>query len=602
MSFSDRAVQQHTRRSRPRTETARSPSMERNRADMKDARTLVLGAGTPDMKPETHIPAGPWCLAGLPELMPLFEAFYRSSDPLSGVEAQETAAAQARRLVARLAERIGARCNRERGSELPPAFWDAALAPWLCTAVEVLVERAWRLEALLCRYGTQPLRVPLITADNSVPFADSRDFMRRGVLQPAWNHRLFSRLLERRLPSAWQAEQLVSEPEPTFCKTSGGLKSRLLQAARRMAFSLPFPPIKGFSAGQSLLFSLSLLLNTNREDRTVPLAAWRSEDCPPLPLNLTEEEAETLVLSMLPLSVSKARLPHRAPRALCKTRVASVAACDDDAYRLRLALARAGGCRLAFIQHGGDYGYVRSSVAFPLAEYSQQSFFSWGWKRHGNLPGNIVPLPHSQLVRLRDRHRETAPVLLFVGTEMALLPYTLKSMTRPEAMFDYREDKARFLAALPALVREHTLYRPYFAVPCSLEDGPWVARRFPEVKLCTGALEEHLLHCRLLVLDHLGTTLAQALSAGVPVVLFWRPHSRYYTPEAEALLGQLREAGVVRETPEAAAAQVAAIWEDPAAWRDSDPVRKACSAWSRLYSFAGEGNENALWRKALRRM
>ena len=69
----------------------------------------------------------------------------------------------------------------------------------------------------------------------------------------------------------------------------------------------------------------------------------------------------------------------------------------------------------------------------------------------------------------------------------------------------------------------------------SLEDAPWLLRRFPEVQRCTGPLEPHMLGCRLLVLDHAGTTLAQALAANIPLLLYWDPATASFTPEAEAL-------------------------------------------------------------------
>ncbi len=553
------------------------------------------------MRPETHLVIGPWCLDGVWDEVPPFERFDAGPDPLARPEAQDAAAAQARRLVARLAGRLAGRFNRERGLDLPAAFWDAALAPWLCTAAEVLVERILRLEALIRRYGREPLRVPLRPYGDG-RFKDIGDFMRHGVLCPVWNHALLSALLEPRLPPTWRAEPAASEPvgpAPRSASRQDG-RERLRRLVRHAAFALPFPPIKGFGFGQVLLFSLVLLLNRRRENRTLPLAAWKSEPCPPFPLGLDEAEAERLILPMLPLSLREARLPRRARPAAIRTRVLSTAALDDDAYRLRTALAAAGGCRTAFIQHGGDYGYVRNAVAFPLAEYSRHAFFSWGPRRHGNLPGNLVPLPHAGLARLRGKHRESAPVLLFTGTETALLPYTLKSMPRPEAQFRYRDDKARFLKALPEGLRRQTLYRPYFDVPCSLEDAPWVLRRFPEVRRCIGPLEPQLLGCRLLVLDHLGTTLAQALSAGVPLVLFWRRDIRHYTADAETLLDGLRHAGVLCDTPEAAAAQVAAVWDNPIAWRDVPAVRAACAAWAHAFMRTVEGNETPLWIRALR--
>ena len=165
------------------------------------------------------------------------------------------------------------------------------------------------------------------------------------------------------------------------------------------------------------------------------------------------------------------------------------------------------------------------------------------------MPGNFLPLPHPQLAALRDAHREKSPTLLLVGTEMALLPYTLKSMLRGRQQFAYREDKARFMAALPEALRKQSQYRPYFDVPSSLEDAPWLLRRFPEVTRCTGPLEPRLLGCRLLVLDHAGTTLAQALAANIPFLLYWNPETASFTPEALPLLDKLREAGILHDTP-----------------------------------------------------
>ena len=125
---------------------------------------------------------------------------------------------------------------------------------------------------------------------------------------------------------------------------------------------------------------------------------------------------------------------------------------------------------MIFIQHGGEYGFVRTSVAYPMVEYRQHRFMTWGWTRHGDMPGNFLPLPHPQLAAIRGAHRETKPQLLLVGTEMALLPYTLKSMLRGRQFFAYREDKARFLAALDPDMRIRTQYRPYFDVPSSLAE------------------------------------------------------------------------------------------------------------------------------------
>ncbi|MEG1610697.1 MAG: hypothetical protein RR317_05900, partial [Bilophila sp.] len=546
-------------------------------------RTLLLGEATAQITPKTHVLAGPWCLAGRAE--EASEADYAMPpEPLADPEKLDMAVRQARQLAVDLAPLVQAHLNTLYGVHHDAQYWDFVLAPWLGRVVEVLVDRLYRTEGLLHAFGGQALRVGVVPDTSVYAFADTQDFIMNGILSPQWNEWLFSRLLERDWPANWEQTALSPLHRSAPVATTQHPLKRL---ARNLLFGLPFPRVKGFSTLQSLRLSLTLLQNRNTHDDTIPLrelsdAAWFAHTPPPaplapLPLGMTVDEACRLALALLPRSLSTATIPARLTRTpswflkapLIRTRVVSVAACEDDAYRIRMAKHRGLGCRMVFIQHGGEYGFVRSSVAYPLVEYRQHRFITWGWQHHGDMPGNFLPLPHPQLATLHTaradttavpgQHHETAPQLLLVGTEMALLPYTLKSMLRGRQFFAYRQDKARFLTALGDL-RLQTLYRPYFDVPSSLEDAPWILRRFPEVTRCTGALEPHLLGCRLLVLDHAGTTLAQALAANIPFLLYWNPDMVHFTPEALPLLEGLREVGILHDSPEAAAAHAVAIW------------------------------------------
>lgn len=561
--------------------------------------TLILGTLPENADPATHALAGPWCAAPASAE----EAGYlMPPEPLADPERLETAARQARQLVSRLAPRLGDAFNAIYETDYDERYWDFVLAPWLVRVVETLVDRLHRAEGILQTFGKLPLSVPVLppSEEAAIPdfaFADTQDFIMGGILNPAWNHQLLSRLLERRWPESWTAVELPRVRRAASPRPSENPVKRL---ARNILFSLPFPRIKGFSLRQSLELSLVLLLNRDRRDDTLPLRLLGDPSALPLPLGFTEDEALTFILSIRPQSLQEAAIPlslgHKQAR--IRSRVVSVAACEDDAYRIKMALHRGRGCRMIFIQHGGEYGYVKTSVAYPLVEYRQHRFITWGWKHHGLLPGNFLPLPHPQLAALRDAHREKSPSLLLVGTEMALLPYTLKSMLRGRQHFAYREGKARFVAALPEPLRAQTLYRPYFDVPSSLEDAPWLLRRFPEVQRCTGPLEPHMLGCRLLVLDHAGTTLAQALAADVPLLLYWDPASVSFTPEAEALLDKLREAGILHDSPESAAAKAAEIWDDVPGWWAR--VRAACKPWASQHALTNKDDVSHVWKLILK--
>lgn len=617
--------------------------------------TLVLGRAPESAAPSSHIMAGPWCLPpavlagtwpppGQPDGTDSDAAetggFELPPEPLADPAALELAARQARRLVAGVAPRLGEILNRKHGVTRTFRYWDTLLAPWLTRVAEALIDRLYRADDLLRRYGARRLSVPLAEAeDGPGVFSCTQDFIWRGVLDPTWNHWLLSRLLERDWPASWEKAPLprygASATDSTAAgsmatgsmatgSTAGGNAASQSRAggvggaaraarsiARRLAtdalFSLPFPRVKGFATATSLRLSLALWRNRAVQDDTLPLHALGDPGREPLPLGWTEEDSLAFALALLPQSLREA--PKRAGLRLTRTRVVSVAACEDDAYRRRVAAWREDGCRLIFIQHGGEYGWVRTSVAYPLVEYSQHRFITWGWIRHGAFAGRFLPLPHPQLAAVRGRHTPTpdAPLLL-VGTEMALLPYTLKSMGRGRQFFAYRADKARFLGALPAHIRANSLYRPYFDVPCSLPDAPWLLTRFPEIRRCVGPLEPHLFHCRLLVLDHFGTTLAQALAAGVPTLVFRNPRLAPMTPEAEALLADLRAVGVVHDSPASAAAHVARIWDNVKAWWHAADTLAAVTAWARLHALTPDLLPpeqrriplSALWARSLR--
>ena len=564
-------------------------------------RFLVLGVAPEDLSPERAVLAGPWCINGFKrEVFPDADegAFPMPPEPLDSPEKLELAAGQALQLVVELAPRLAEKLNVRHGVTHSARYWDFVLAPWLTRFCEVLVDRLYRAEGILRTFGGMELDVPVPAPESRFDFSDTQDFIMGGILDPQWNHWLLGTLLDRAWPEGWKklaGERLIRVPR------TEERESLLRRLARMLVFGLPFPRIKGFSLGESLRLSVTLLQNRAVKDDTLPLCALSVPNLleeHPLPLGFSVEEACELAASLFPRSLLEARIPvHLDGMPLVRTRVVSVAACEDDAYRLRMAKARGRGCRMLFIQHGGEYGFVRTSVAYPAVEYRQHRFVTWGWSRHGSMPGNFLPLPHPQLASIRDVHRETEPRLLLVGTEMALLPYTLKSMLRGRQFFAYRDDKARFLAALNGNIRMRTSYRPYFDVPSSLEDAEWLLRRFPEVKRCTGPLEPHLFGCRLLVLDHAGTTLGQALAANIPFLLFWRPDPGRFTPEVLPLLDAFRRVGILHDTPEDAAAQAGRIWENVNEWWMS--TREARKAWSDLHALTVKEPVLPLWIQAL---
>lgn len=570
-------------------------------AEMRDETTLILGRMPHGADPETHWAAGAWCFSGQEDFFPDWEDTYVfAPEPLRELKVLEQTAKEAQALCVDNLPALAARLC-PHSAALPAVYWETLLTPWAVDVATQIVERWQRVKAMTEAWGHLPLRVPLLPEECAFSFLSEHDFRLRGALGHSFNHWLFSRLLEARWPTAWRKEVLPPVERAYGQKPCGDLKQALRRWARRQMLRLPFPRLKGMSLWQSLRFSLSLLHMSYGEDRSQPLSATFGSaatgaraDLPLSPL--------PIFLKALPQSLKVLRHPQELKAQLLPPclRVAGVVSYEDAAYRQKLAIWRAHGNRLMYVQHGGNYGQVRVICDTALVEYSQHAFGTWGWSEHAGSRGNFIPLPYPQIARLAGRwHGKRGPHMLFVGTEMPAYQYRLDAHPTPLQMVQYREDKQWFFEALDRALQSRTFYRPYFDVPGTLQDATWLLPRFPRVRLCTGPLTPQMLACRLLVLDHHGTTMLEALAANVPTVLYWTREAWPLTPESEALLDVLARAGIWHATAEEAAAKVNQVWEDPATWWRSTAVQDARRTCCALQAMMVKGSENPYWTQTL---
>lgn len=566
--------------------------------------SLVLGAMPRGAEPESHWAAGPWCFAGEEDFFPDWEdRFVFAPEPLRDLKVLERTAKEAQALCVDSLPALAARLC-PHSAELPSPYWETLLTPWAIDVAKQIVERWQRVKAMTEAWGHLPLRVPLLPENCTFSFHGEHDFTLHGALGQTFNHWLLSRLLEAHWPRAWQKEMLPPLSEAYGDEAPADLKSRLRQWARRTQLRLLFPRLKGMSIRQALRFSLSLVHVSDGPDRSQPLAETYGSRATGARADLPLDPLP-LFLAALPQSLARLRHPERLKKHLFPPclRVASVAAYEDAAYRQRLAVWRAHGNRLMYVQHGGNYGQVRVTCDTALVEYSQHAFGTWGWSEHAGSRGNFIPLPYPQIARIAGRwHGKNGRHLLFVGTEMPAYGYRLDAHPTPLQMIQYREDKQWFFEALGRSLQSRAFYRPYFDVPGALQDATWLLPRFPRVRLSTGPLTPQMLACRLLVLDHHGTTMLEALAANVPTVMFWTREAWPLTPESEALLDVLARAGIWFGTAEEAAAKVNQVWEDPISWWRSAAVQAARRTYCALQAMMVKGSENPYWTQTLTKL
>lgn len=558
--------------------------------------TLVLGKMPREADPARVIAAGPWCFAGQEDFFPEWESRYRfAPEPLENGEGLERAA---RTCLALCVDNIAlvARHLCPDAGKLPHVYWQILLVPWLVDVCRQIVERYLRVQAMIGAYGSMELSVAVLPGKCSFNFVDEHDFTLRGSLGTDFNHWLFSRLLEPVWPPCWKKIEL--EPISRICRDNAQKPASTLRAtAKKLMLGLGFPRLKGMTAIQALKYSLALNHQCHEADHSLDLKTFSAAGGANLPL-----DPLPIFLAALPQSLKDLRHPAELKKAATeRVRVAAISVYEDAQYRQKLAIWRARGNRLAYVQHGGNYGQIEVSCDRDIVEYAQDAFFTWGWKKQGKARGNFIPLPYPQLQRIADKWKYSGKDdLLYVGTEMPAYGYRLESRPGPLQTIAYRKDKAVFFENLGEELQAKSFYRPYFDIPGTLQDAAWLLPRFPHIRLCEGQLLPGILSCKLLVLDHHGTTMLEALAANTPLVIFWNPQSWPLCPEAKKLLEILAAAGIWFDNPQKAAEKVRSIWDHAQAWWQQADVQKARRLYCREQALTINGSENPLWIKTLK--
>lgn len=565
---------------------------------------LVLGPMPANASPESHVASGPWCFAGQEDRFPNWENEYKfAPEPLANKTMASTAVKAAQFLGVKTIPKIAGLLTAEPDN-LPEEYWQILLAPWIMDVACQIIDRALRAQAMVVEFGNMPLTVELLPEDCVFKFSDDHDFTLRGSLGQLFNQWLFSRLLEHIWPEQWQkvllpAQALIAEPEAAL--DFGKIKDKFKSVAKNLAYNLAFPLMRGISVTEAWKLASCLDHICRGQDRSLDLKKTfnfpKELDQIHLPDNVLTIFEKALPESLRALQHKPAPKDKAAPR----LKIAGIAAAENAVYRQNLAKWRASGNRLAHCQHGGNYGQVASPCTAAVVEYGQAAFFTWGWQSQGQAQGNFVPMPSPLLSEQKNWDGGSGNSLIFVGTEMAAWGHRLDSHPTPLEFVAYRKAKAIFLANLDSEIREKTFYRPYFELPGTLADAQWLLPQFPEVRQCIGSLESKLQSCNLLVLDHHGTTLLEAMAADIPMVLYWDRGAWPLTPECNVLLDILAEAGIWFNSPETAAEKVNLIWQNTAEWWQSAEIRMARKVFCKhqaLYSSDWE----SVWQERLREL
>ena len=243
------------------------------------------------------------------------------------------------------------------------------------------------------------------------------------------------------------------------------------------------------------------------------------------------------------------------------------------------------GGQIITTQHGGNYGNEKVYSLVSETEYAQFKFVSWGWIHQEDYSLNAYPLPSPYLTKYENRHNQKNNDLIFVGTRVHLFNYRYDSHPQPLEQLTYLKNKKEFFLGLDKKIFKNSLYRPYLSSTNGcLNDDSYILKYFPTLKIVKGELHPQILSCKIIILDHPGTTLNIAMAANIPMIGFWDKKAWAMCRQAIPFFDELEQVGIIFETGEEAAKKVNEIWGNVQEWWNQPEIQSARKSWCYQYA------------------
>ena len=239
----------------------------------------------------------------------------------------------------------------------------------------------------------------------------------------------------------------------------------------------------------------------------------------------------------------------------------------DNDLKVKFALRYEYGEKILPVQHGGhNYGTSLLNSISSMVEYNHFRYITWGWTSQENYNGHFVPLPSPLLSYYSNRYKRTNCKIIMVGNYMNYYFISFTGSPQAKQQLSYRENKVIFINHLLQSVKTHLYYRPYLYNQFSFEDGEYILSKNRTIKILHSNVHSEIMNCRLLVLDHPGTTLSIAIAMNVPFVCFWNLNHFPFSSQAEFILSRLAELGIFYNNPVDAAKKVNTVSESVDEW------------------------------------
>lgn len=523
-------------------------------------------------------------------------------------------------LLDRIFPKLSVLMNEAHNTQYGEKFWRIYLITWLLHWLGVAYERYLRLE-VADAYFKEKANVKIIDQEH-LEVKDYNGFMIKIMREHGYNLLLMSDILKlsdfkflspeiARISSSLEDASTMSSGQNSR-QITGKIMSMVKyvlknNTAGHLANGLFLGNIYGMSGWDKFYINLLLggnfLLTGNNdgnlESLTIDDPYFSKKTIQIGAQNKFEVIVERLLLKYIPLELLTVYKLRGKRKNTVKTWV------GNDIYRstgaaFNIAMICDNGGRWFSVQHGGGYAATES---FPLRKIefeTSDGFISWGCKETRDYKSGCYPLPSPKLSKLPN-HKKRNDDLVFVGTMHPPYFYRLHSKLLPEQLTSYLFGKRVFMEQLKPDILSALKYRPYMN-DYGVNEVEFVKKLITDRQLLIkGIITKRITSARLIVIDHMETTLLEALAMNAPTILYWDPKYFVISPEADVHYDRLRKASILFDSPQAAADKVNNVWDNVEIWWKQRDVQEARAGFCNHYASTAK-NWRLFWAKELKKL
>ena len=490
---------------------------------------------------------------------------------------------------------LAARINQELGVNITNRGYRLILGNWLRNFIEAIYERYVNLEKAIELFPDFYVSNP--TPVTPILVEDYPDFQKH-LQTPVYNRLLLLQILRGIVPESDQGPLRSTQRDVHIQKNTWSRRDWVVHWLHRFRtkFSgryvlisnatLPYFTklgilrflIQGGStfAVDNLKFSLDCTLPVRNTFRNSPLAlpdpgaatAFKKIICALVPANLP-----MLFLEGLPAMIEQTQKYNAEKIAAVYT---NFGIHNNTLLKVMLA-TNEGKFPLLCHQHGGRY--CIDEVHFPF-EYEKEvanEMLLWGDDDRGTY------MPSLKLkTRSTTKGGQKGLLLGVTGYNRYHQRYILKPQAGPYELSKYHSDTALFLSLLNPSIS--LTIRP----PAGFGYDFSYLQRKVRYDLSDQSFESVLPSYALYCVDHLGTTMLESISMGIPTIVILDKRFVKYHGEAQKIMASLESIGVIHYSPKTAAAFVNDNFLTIDRWWQSAPVQASLQNFIQRFARASD--------------